>query len=214
MTRAALLPALALAVAGACAGPRARSPLEGRPQRHSLSCEARAACDLLAFHGRPVDEDAFLSRLSRSDNPDLGFVGDPDGETGGLPPAAYGVHAPPVAETLRAFGLHAEAVRDRDLGWLRAELDAGRPVLLWVTAGLEPASPVVLRDTTGQAFEAVRGEHAVLALRRRGSRVTILDPAHGEEREVDERTLLASWQAFRCAAERASGGGGVRGGPR
>jgi uncharacterized protein YvpB len=151
-----------------------------------------------------VAEDAFLARLPRSDNPDLGFVGDVDGETGNLPPAAYGVHAPPVAETLRGFGLDAQAVVDRDVAWLRSELDAGRPVILWVTSGFEPSSPVSLRDANGRPFTAVRGEHAVLALRRRGSRVTILDPAHGAEREVYETDLLAAWRLFRCAAVRAA----------
>ena len=222
MTRPAPLARLALAIgvalsAPSCASGPGRPARASRAQGHALSCEARAACDLLEHHGIPVAEDAFLAALPRSDNPDLGFVGDPDDDTGCLPPEGYGVHAPPVAATLRGFGLSADAVSGRDLAWLRAELDAGRPVILWVVSGFEEGAPIALRDARGRAFEAVRGEHAVLALRRRGSRVVVLDPAHGEEREVDEAALLRSWRAFRGAAVRADpprSGRGVGGVPR
>jgi uncharacterized protein YvpB len=195
----ALVVALALATA-ACAGARRAPSLEGRPQARSLSCESRAACDLLAFHGIEVSEDAFLAALPRSDNPDLGFVGDPDGPTGGLPPEPYGVHAGPVAGVLRRLGLDARAESSRDLAWLRSELDAGRPVIVWVASGLRPSERVALADAAGRRFHAVRGEHAVLALRTRPGRVVVLDPAHGEERTWDEASFLASWNLFdRCA---------------
>jgi uncharacterized protein YvpB len=197
------LPVLVLAALAGCTA-AGRAGLEGRPQRRALSCEARSACDLLAFHGIAVSEEAFLARLPRSDNPDLGFVGDPDGEPGGLPPASYGVHAGPVAQALRSFGLRAEAVSDRDLEWLRSELDAGRPVLVWGTSGLASGERVSLRDARGRAFEAVRGEHCFLALATRGGRLVLLDPAHGEERVVDGPVLDASWALFRRAAVVAS----------
>src|SRR5262245_6585410 len=71
--------------------------LEGHRQARSLTCESRSAADLLAAHGRSVSEAEVFSRLVRSDNPDLGFVGDPDAPSGGLPPAGYGVHARPLA---------------------------------------------------------------------------------------------------------------------
>ena len=90
---------------GAVAGRRWEARLSGVPQRHSLSCESRSACDLLAAYGMVIDEDEFFRGLPRSDNPDIGFVGDPDGPGGSLPPDGYGVHAGPVAARLREYGL-------------------------------------------------------------------------------------------------------------
>jgi len=73
------------------------SGLAGYPQRFSLSCESRSAVDWAGFWGVSIREKRFLNELPRSDNPDAGFVGDPDGEWGNLPPRSYGVHAEPVA---------------------------------------------------------------------------------------------------------------------
>jgi acetylglutamate kinase len=70
----------------ACARPAPDSPagrteafaarLAGNPQSWRLSCESRSAADLLAAHGLPGTEAEVFARLPRSDNPDLGFVGD------------------------------------------------------------------------------------------------------------------------------------------
>jgi uncharacterized protein YvpB len=210
LARLALVASLTLSAA--CAAPARRAPsLEGRPQARSLSCESRSACDLLAFHGIHVSEDDFLAGLPRSDNPDLGFVGDPDGPTGGLPPDPYGVHAGPVAQVLRRFGLDAREERGRDLAWLRGELDAGRPVLVWVVAGLRASPRQAFVDSAGRPFHAVRGEHAVLALRSLPGRLVVLDPAHGEERTWDEAPFLASWNLFDRAAVCAVGTSGKTG---
>ena len=152
--------------------------LEGRPQARRLTCESRSAADLLAFHGLPGTEAEVFARLPRSDNPDLGFVGDPDGEPGQLPPAGYGVHAAPLAQVLRGFGLDAVAQQGRDLAWLRAETDQDRPVIVWITASCGDSVATPLVDARGRPFRAVRGEHVVLVLRVRET-VLALDPATG-----------------------------------
>jgi uncharacterized protein YvpB len=203
----------ALAVAG-CASPRADDALSrrlaGNPQARNLTCESRAGCDLLAAHGISVSEDAFFRSLPRSDNPDLGFVGDPDGPGGRVPPEGYGVHAPPVAAALRAFGLDALDTTGRDLAWLAAEAAAGRPVLVWITGGCEPSRTVRLFDARGRAFRAVPDEHVVLVLAVDGSRVRALDPAVGRTREFDAREFDAAWALFDRAAVSASGPRGPR----
>jgi len=210
------VPLLAVALA-ACAvfSPRALPPgerwaqtyeaaLSGHTQRHGLSCEARAACDLLAAHGMRVGEDEFLARLPRSENPDEGFVGDVDGPGGQLPPEGYGVHAGPVALALRASGLDARAERGRDLAWLRAEVDAGRPVLVWLTPGCRPSRRVTLRDARGKAFVAVPWEHAALVIGEKPSRIVFLDPSWGEVREADDAAFDAAWALFDRAAVSAA----------
>lgn len=194
--------AFAVLLAG-CAGPPPDSPagraealakrLAGRPQARRLSCEARSAADLLAAHGLPGTEAEVLARLPRSDNPDLGFVGDVDGPPGRLPPMGYGVHAEPIASVLRSFGLEATAVRDRDLAWLRAETDAGRPVIVWVTGSCSLSRPVDLVDAEGRPFRAVRGEHTVLVVGVRGTSVLVVDPADGRRTTFDVDEFDEAW---------------------
>jgi len=179
--------------------------LSGHAQRHSLSCEARAGCDLLAAHRIRAAEDEFLARLPRSSNPEEGFVGDVDGPGGRLPPEGYGVHAPPVAATLRSFGLSARAERGRDLAWLRAEVEAGRPVLVWLTPACRGSRRVTLRDASGRPFVAVPWEHAALVIGDRPGRIVYLDPAAGEAREADDVSFDAAWALFDRAAVSAAG---------
>lgn len=174
-------------------GETVRIPVEGRAQGRSLSCESRSAADLLGFHGIRVGEAAVLRALPRSDNPDLGFVGDVDGPGEQLPPAGYGVHAAPVAAVLRGFGLDAVAHHQRDLAWLRTEISAGRPVIVWATGQLDAPAPVAMRDRTGRTFNAVRGEHTFLAVGTAPGTVLLLDPATGKEKRVPESTFDASW---------------------
>jgi uncharacterized protein YvpB len=208
--RIAVLAAAALSAAG-CVAQRAKTAgeiqaerweqrLTGKPQRHALSCEARAACDLLAAHGMKVAEDEFLRRLPRSDDPEEGFVGDVDGPVGGLPPDSYGVHAPPVAATLRTFGLAAKAERGRDLAWLKAEAAAGRPVVVWIPAGCRRTQPVSKTSRRGTSFVAVPFEHAVLVIGERPGRVVWLDPASGETHDATDATFDAAWALFDRAA--------------
>ena len=217
-TRPAVPAALALCLLGlaGCLPARARTAgevqaerqeqrLSGKPQRHALSCEARAACDLLAAHGMRVAEDDFLRRLPRSDDPEEGFVGDVDGPVGRLPPESYGVHAPPVAATLRSFRLDARVERGRDLAWLKAEAAAGRPVVAWISAGCRRVEPVERTSRRGTSFRAVPFEHAVLVIGERPGRVVWLDPASGEVKDTDDAVFDAAWALFDRAAVSATG---------
>jgi len=201
-----------LACAGACQGgdptvQRCRgvlTALEGRPQARRLTCESRSAADLLAYHGLPGTEAEVFERLPKSDNPDLGFVGDPDGEPGKLPPAGYGVHAAPLAQVLRGFGLDARAQQGRDLAWLREETDQDRPVIVWITASCGESSATPLVDARGRPFRAVRGEHVVMVLRVRET-VLALDPATGHRVTFERRELDDAWALFGRAAVSATG---------
>jgi uncharacterized protein YvpB len=79
-----------------------------------------------------IGEKNFLNKLPRSDNPEEGFVGNPNDAWGNIPPASYGVHAKPVAALLQQYGLDAQA--RKHMGWeeLKAEIAAGHPVIVWV----------------------------------------------------------------------------------
>lgn len=211
--RAGLASAWVAVLVAACAGPPADSPagraealasrLAGNPQARRLSCESRSAADLLAAHGIAATEAEVFARLPRSDNPDLGFVGDVDGPPGRLPPEGYGVHAGPIAAALRSFGLAATAVRGRDLAWLRAETEAGRPVIAWVTGACSLSRPVDLVDARGTPFRCVRGEHTVLVVGVRGSSVLVVDPGEGRRTTFDADEFDAAWALLGRRAVRA-----------
>jgi uncharacterized protein YvpB len=136
----------------------------GRPQKFNLSCESRSASDLAQYWGREVPEEEFLNRLPRSDNPHYGFVGSPDDPRGGLPPNGYGVYAEPVAALLTKYGLPARAEFGRGLDWLRREVAAGRPVIVWSTYDFKPQPVQEFKDDRGREFSAVPFEHTYLVV--------------------------------------------------
>ena len=91
------------------------SGIFGSPQLYTLDCEAQAAVDWARFFGVSISELEFIDRMPDSDDPTQGFVGNINGAMGRLPPDDYGVHAGPVAELLRDYGLNAHAVSGWDI---------------------------------------------------------------------------------------------------
>ena len=195
--------------AGACAGPSTSydvaSHLSGRPQSRPLTCESRSAADLLSFHGIAASEADVFGRIARSDNPDTGFVGDPDGPPGRLPPEGYGVHAEPVAAALIDLGLDAQASRGRSYEWLEEQTREARPVIVWITASCDLSKRAAMSDTRGRAFSVARGEHTVLVVSADGSGVTVVDPAGGFRRQFERAEFEAAWTLFDRMAISARG---------
>lgn len=149
--------------------------LVGYAQLFSLDCEARSAVDWAAYFGISIDELEFLARLPSSDNPDIGFVGSYYDETGQLPPASYGVHAGPVADLLREYGLNVESHSGASWDEIKSEISANRPVIAWVINHTYPGYPVNYIDSQGQSALVARFEHTVIVTGFDSSYVTILD---------------------------------------
>lgn len=158
-----------------------------------LSCEARSAADWARYFGFEIREMDFMSRLPRSADPDLGFVGDPYGGWGQIPPNPYGVHAPPIAQTLRSYGLKAEARRNLSWEQLQAEIIADRPVIVWVTGHVEPGKGVQI-EIDGITRTVARYEHTVILIGYDPQYVTILDGKQVYQRSI--ATFLNSWAAL------------------
>ncbi len=97
------------------------SGVTGHAQSYGLSCESRSAADVAAFWGASVSETEILNALPRSDDPEIGFVGDVNGAWGYVPPQAYGVHAQPIAKVLQQYGLDAEA--RQNMTWEEAQAE-------------------------------------------------------------------------------------------
>jgi len=165
----------------------------GFGQLLALSCESRSAADWARRFGITIRELTFLASLPRSENPEEGFVGSPNGSWGNIPPQAYGVHAAPVARVLRAYGANALAMRKMPYDRLRAEIAAGRPVMVWVTGHVETGKGVPLR-VDGKTITVARYEHTVIVIGYDEKNVTILDGKKVYKRPIE--TFKKSWAAL------------------
>lgn len=169
------------------------SGLNGHPQSYAISCESRSAVDWAAFWGVSIGETEFLRAMPSSDNPEIGFVGNPNDPWGRIPPLGYGVHAQPVAETLRDFGLKAEA--HKDLSWddLRGEISAGRPVIVWVIGGMWAGTPVDYDAQDGSSVRVAAFEHTMILTGYSSSSVQVVDAYTGQYQYYLLSAFLKSW---------------------
>lgn len=179
--------------------------VHGHPQKHSLSCEARSAADLAAYWGISLGENEFLGVLPRADNPEQGFVGNPDDPWGYMPPHSYGVHAGPVAQTLGEFGLQANA--HSNLGWddLRGEINAGHPVIVWVIGQMWPGNVVEYQAPDGSTSLVAAYEHTMILIGYSSDSVQVLDSYSGQYQTYPLSTFLQSWAVLGNMAVFSSG---------
>jgi len=173
----------------------------GAPQALPLSCESRSAVDWARFFGVNIGEMEFQNALPVTLNPNTGFVGTPNGERGGIPPRAYGVHAAPVARLLRAYGVKSRS--DTGLTWddIRREIASGNPVIAWVVGnvwngyrGMSYTAP------DGETLTVVPFEHTVIVTGYDASTVTVVD--NDMRYTVTLERFLDSWSALENMAIR------------
>jgi uncharacterized protein YvpB len=168
----------------------------GHPQYYSLSCESRSAADWAAYWGVSISETEFLDRLPSSDNPEAGFVGRASDAWGGIPPNSYGVHAGPVAALLREYGLEAEA--NTGLSWddLRAEIAAGRPVIVWIIGQMWGGKRLSYTASDGQKVYIARFEHTMILTGYDAYSVYVIDAYSGASQIYPQGTFLNSWSVL------------------
>ena len=166
--------------------------ISGADQIHSLSCESRSAVDWAGYFGVSLSEDTFLVHLPSSDDPDSGFVGDPDDAAGYIPPNSYGVHADPVANLLNAYGLNARAVHGYSLDSIRNQIDDGNPVIVWVYGHVwAGGSPVSYTASNGNTTWVIPYEHTVIVYGYDDSSIWILDGGSKYTRSIS--IFKSSW---------------------
>lgn len=165
----------------------------GHAQGYSLSCESRSAADLAAYWGVSFTETEFLEALPEADNPDEGFVGYAGDAWGFIPPYSYGVHAGPVASTLQAFGLEAKAYRDLSWDDLRAEINAGRPVIVWVIGQMWAGTPVEYEAQDGSSAVVAAYEHTMILTGYSSDAIQVVDAYSGQYQSYWLKTFLNSW---------------------
>lgn len=168
------------------------SNISGHKQTYELGCEASAAVDWAGFFGVLIYESTFQFDLPLSDNPELGFVGNvtTDG-WGQIPPDAYGVHAPPIAELLREYGLPAQAVQGMTIEEVKAELAEGNPIIAWVIGNMVYSEPVVYVDQAGNSVVVAPHEHVVILIGYDETSITYMN--NGKFYAVPTDVFLTSW---------------------
>jgi uncharacterized protein YvpB len=165
--------------------------VNGRWPAFSLNCESRSAVDWAAYFEYKIDEIEFFNGLPTSDDPDAGFVGNVHEPWGQTPPNAYGVHAKPVAKLLRSYGLQAKAVHGMAFDELRAEISAGRPVIVWVVGRVGRGTPIAYTSASGSKTTVARFEHTVIVTGYTPTEVTVLDGYWVYTRQLPD--FLDSW---------------------
>ncbi len=168
--------------------------VKGRWAAYNLDCEARSAVDWAAYFGVQISEIEFLNALPRSDDPDLGFVGEVNAAWGSIPPQAYGVHAQPVADLLEAYGLDAMAITNLTWDQLRAEISQDRPVIAWVVGRVGRGTPIPYTTSSGRETTVARFEHTVIVIGYNKTEVTLLDGYWIYTRTIQD--FQASWSVL------------------
>ncbi len=167
--------------------------LVGQPQKHSISCEARSAADLATFLGIRIGENEFLQALPKADNPEQGFVGSPNDTWGHIPPHGYGVHAGPVADTLRSYGLQATALNNLSWDDLRHQVSAGNPVIVWVIGAMWDGTAKHYSAPDGSSSIVAAFEHTMILTGYNRDTVQVVDAYSGQYQTYWLNSFLNSW---------------------
>lgn len=168
--------------------------VNGRRQSLPLSCEASSAVDWAGYFGREIDEGKFFGGIPAADNPEEGFVGDVNGSWGQIPPDDYGVHAKPIAQRLREYGLNAKSLRHMTLDELKREIANGRPVIVWVVGHVNRGTPVPYTSSNGEQTTVAKFEHTVIVIAYGEHKVTVLDGARTYS--IYEGEFMKSWDVL------------------
>jgi uncharacterized protein YvpB len=179
--------------------------LVGHPQQYNLSCESRSAADLSAFWEVAFSEDDFFRRLPQSDNPNRGFLGDVDLPPGTMPPYGYGVYAGPIAANLRSFGLDAQARRAWSLEALKAELAAGRPVIVWATYDMRQPGVQEWTSSDGETCIVVQHQHTFIAVGYDEEGIYLVDAYDAETKYFSYEAFVPAWDQLGRLAVTVSG---------
>ena len=170
------------------------SGIFGSPQLYTLDCEARTAVDWARFFGVSISELEFIDRMPHSDDPTQGFVGNINGAMGRLPPDDFGVHAGPVAELLRDYGLNAHAVNGWDIQSIKKEIAEGRPVIVWTVNLPYAVETSQYTASNGNTTTVVRYEHTWIITGYNAYTFTVVDSEWTYN--VKTSTLVERWNAL------------------
>ncbi|NPV85201.1 MAG: hypothetical protein HPY45_04235 [Anaerolineae bacterium] len=147
--------------------------------------------DWALYYGVQITEYDFQFKLPQSDNPDKGFVGGVMGPWGQTPPYSYGVHAAPVAATLREYGLNALGLKGMTLQDLKRQIASDQPVIAWVIGNCVGGIPYEYTDSVGDKVVVAAYEHVVIVIGYDAEKIRYLN--NGQMYEVPVEVFMNSW---------------------
>lgn len=153
-------------------------------QSRNLSCEYAAVHIATAAFGNAIPESVLINSISVTKNPHNGYRGNIDGWWGNTDD--YGIYPEALAPVIHDYGYSTDIFYGQgDTTQLKAELDAGHPVLVWI--GLWGDTRERLADDGN--YSVAKGMHVVVAYGYDNDGIYVSDPAHGNYN-------FYSWDAF------------------
>ena len=172
-------------------------------QKLHNDCESAALEVMLASTGHRIDQLRLQRALPAAEpldpqdsgggrvwgDPDLGFVGRPEG---GGPAGGFGVYPGPVMGVAKRFGRKLDRLSGSRPERIYARLLAGRAVMAWI--GLSAGPYATWRTPSGKTVRANFGEHTVvLAGIYPGGDVRVINPLEGTLERWSRAKFEAGW---------------------
>ena len=167
--------------------------IESVAQWYNLSCEYAAAATVTLFWGNLVSQRDFIREVPQHPNPHKGFRGSIHGPHGGTD--HYGIYAEPLVPVLEKYGYSA-TVFYGGVERLKAEINEGHPLVVWITSGRYSHRPVYQETYDGETFKLVPYEHAVVVYGYDGEGVYSMDVGDGGFYHTDWDSFLRRWSYF------------------
>lgn len=164
----------------------------GYHQERSLSCEYSALAIATGMLGDWVSEYDFEAVVPLNDNPHWGYRGNITGSWGNTDD--YGVYAKPLVAALNHYGYGAEEWYG-DSNDLVAQLDLGRPTLVWIGARGEAGS-FDERTADGTRYQLTPYMHVVLIYGYDDKGVYVSDPGNGKLNHWGWNTFEWMWDVM------------------
>lgn len=160
-------------------------------QSRSLSCEYASVFIATSAFGAPIYEGDYIWNTPQSANPHYGFRGNIDGVWGNT--VDYGIYAEALVPNLARHGYVGEVSYGADADLLKAQLDAGRPTVVWL--GFWGETGYYESDETG-TYKLVSGMHVGVAYGYDEGGVHFSDPGSGIYRYFDWGSFLSMWSVM------------------
>lgn len=161
-------------------------------QQRSLSCEYASVYIATTVLGEPIFESDSIAATPLDPNPHRGFRGDIDGEWGNTDD--YGVYAEALVPNLDQHGYAATVSYGADAAKLRAQIDAGRPTIVWL--GYWGETGTYETDASGWSYKLVPGYHNVVVYGYDESGVYVANPGNGTLQTYGWESFLTMWSVL------------------
>lgn len=161
-------------------------------QQRSLSCEYASVQIATTLLGQPVSDYEIEQVVPLHENPHRGYRGNITGTWGNT--NDYGVYNEPLADALAAFGYQGNPFYG-GIDELEAELDQGRPVIVWLGMWGDGGS-FDQYSAAGNRYQLTTGMHVMVAYGYDDSLVYLTDPGTAMLREYPKAEFGQLWEVM------------------